>query len=86
MAVCRGIPQAEVAEQADASVSKTDGAQTPYRFDPGLRHADIAEWCNGNTGAFGARISGSNPGSAADTPVVFRVKLKAEGASVLFPR
>ena len=24
-----------------------------------------AEWCNGNTGAFGASIPGSNPGSAA---------------------
>ncbi len=29
---------AEVAEQADAAVSKTVGGQLPCRFEPGLRH------------------------------------------------
>ena len=31
----------------------------------GVGKGGNAEWCNGNTGAFGASIPGSNPGSAA---------------------
>ena len=32
------LSHAEVAEQADATVSKTVGGQPPCRFDPDLRH------------------------------------------------
>ncbi len=38
LGTAQGFPGAEVAEQADARVSKTLGGQPPCRFDPDLRH------------------------------------------------
>ena len=33
-----------MAEQADARDLKSRGTYIPYRFDPGFRHQNIAEW------------------------------------------
>ncbi len=59
-----------MAEQADATVSKTVGRRLPCRFDPDLRHHDEsssvidAELCSGSTKDFESFCPGSNPGSA----------------------
>ena len=58
--------RAEVAEQADAMVSKTIGGQLSCRFDPDLRqYVWIADLCSGSTADFESVCPGSSPGSAA---------------------
>ena len=66
------IIRAEVAEQADAMVSKTIGGQPSCRFDPDLRqYKHIAELCSGSTADFESVCQGSNPCSAATSYQAF---------------
>ena len=62
-----------MAEQVDATVSKTVEGQLSCRFESDLRHhqekaiiyGTNAELCNGSTEDFESSSPGSNPGSAA---------------------